>query len=405
MKLLYDSNDIPFFRGHLRSIDKGRERDVRLFSWLLEELEVDTATLPPIIGVVGSKGKGTCVAAASQYLHHYGKEVLSVTSPHYTIARERIRFNGNPVSESTYSHLSQAMARVLRSRPYLLESPAGYLSPVARFLAASCLLATYQPTDHMVVEAGMGGWSDEISMLPIDILAVTSIFEEHLSQLAPTVYDVAFDKMYVGHLPATRSVITGELPESCSGVLRHLRDGGRRVVQAPRLVLGEKSDPFGPANVLVGYAAGREAISHSLARNNFAQTASNLWAKLELPGRNQEIIKSDRTYIVNSAATVDGVVRSIQHAIRVYGRIDTLVLCIPDDKRPQILREHLPDVDVIWAYCENPKFQYSKTSPQSGVEILLSPRLGKTVLVSGVVDFAGEALRMLSNSDDAWPWW
>ena len=400
-----EPEDAPFFSGHLRSAGKGLKRDVRLFSRLLEELEIDVAALPPIIGVVGSKGKGTCAAAASQYLHLYGKKVLTVTSPHYICARERIRFNGKPVDESTYSHLSKAMAAVIRSRPFLLESPAGFLSPAGRFLAAGCLLASNQATDYMVVEAGMGGWSDEVSMLPIAILAAPSIFEEHLTQLGPTVHDIAFDKLYVGHLPTVRCVVTGELPELSAGPLRLLRDGGRCVVQAPRLVSGDDSDPFGPANASVGYAAGREALSRSTAQGSFADVASGLWPVLGLPGRNQEIVRNGRTFVVDSAATVDGVAASVRHAVRMYGCIDSLVLCVPDDKRPQVLRGLLPDVDVVWAFCENPKYCYSLTSPHVGAEVLLSPGLGKVVFVSGVVDFVGEVLQMLSNSDDVLSWW
>ena len=401
----YHPADIPFYSGHLDHIGRGLKRDVRLFSALLDHLNIDVNSLPPILGVVGSKGKGTCVAAASQYLHYSGRQVVSVVSPHYIANRERLRINGKPVDKSIYSNLADQISQVLVSYPHLTESPTGYLSPVGRFLAAGCLLASHNEAEVMVVEAGMGGWSDEISNLVLSVLAVTSLQEEHLGQLGPSVEDVAWNKLYLGHSPSVEAVILGDLPPYCDGPIERLVESGSRVLRTPNLQLEQGADPFGPANAAVGYVAAGQLIESKLDDEQRAELAADLWQGLVLPARNQLVVRSERSYVVNSAATIDGVLSSVKRAERDLGGIDTLVLCIPDDKRPSLLYDELSGSNVIWTYCSRVKYQFTETSPQFGVEILNSPELGNRVFVSGVVPFAGEALDFLSVPETALSWW
>ena len=392
--------DSPFFTGHLEMVKRGIKRDVRLFGILLEELGVDTRRLPPILAVVGSKGKGTCAAAASQYLHSQGRQVVTVTSPHYIAARERLRINGRPVDKPTYARLSARLSETLGDRPHLLRSPIGYLSPVGRFLAAGCLLST-EGADCLVVEAGMGGWSDEVSLLPISVLGVLGISEEHLGVLGDTLDEIAEDKIYAALLPSVRAVVT---LGAMSG--RHLgRIESRRHIPTETLsTLRASLDPFGAANASIGYVAGAVLLDHRTGAN-FERRVSHLWRDLTLPGRNQLVERDGRTYIVNSAATREGVTACVLSAEQRYGSIDTLVLCIPDGRGPRETLRELPGRNIVWANTSNPKFENKETVPKVGAEVLTDRRLGNTVFVSGVVGFAGEALRALGVSETSLKWW
>lgn len=54
----------------------------------------------PAIHVAGTNGKGSVVALCEAILHHGGYLTGRFTSPHLVHFNERIRINGNPVSEN-----------------------------------------------------------------------------------------------------------------------------------------------------------------------------------------------------------------------------------------------------------------------------------------------------------------
>lgn len=180
--------------------------------------------------MVGSKGKGTAAAAASQFLNACGFRVVAVTSPHYVEVRERFRVDGVVVDEGLYGVLSGELADVLDAVPWLLRSPVGYLSPWARFLAVGCLLGVRVGADVLVVEAGVGGWSDELSCLPLRVLACTAVFGEHRGVLGSRVGDIAANTLFPGFGCSVGAVVVGDLPEVCEPVVGGLVAAGKRVV-------------------------------------------------------------------------------------------------------------------------------------------------------------------------------
>jgi len=394
------SEDDPFFVGHLDARAKGLSRDVRLFRTLCESLSVDLDRLPPTMLVVGSKGKGTCTAAASQYLASLNGTVVTASSPHYVSARERLRVNGAAIDQSTYSKLSEQLNFVLKKSPHLLCSPHGYLSPVGRFLAMACFLAQEIEADFLVAEAGMGGWSDEVSELHFEVLAATSIFEEHVGLIGDNVREIAANKVYLGFSQSTKVVVTLQQNQEAEKAFDLLRESGRQVVYLPESQLQVGSDPYGPLNASLGYHSAR-----LLAGEAGNITEEELWRRLRLPARNQLVELDNRQIIVSSAATLSGLRRCLEHEILNRGPVDSLVLCIPDNRDPDEISKALAPNRIVWAHSNNPKFNHRRTRPLGGAEIVHSKSLGNRVFVSGVIGFAGEVLQALSVSPDDLRWW
>ena len=89
--------DEPFFREwktYHGPYARSRSR-AKLFA---RELALDTSPTIPVIGVVGSKGKGSAVAATTQYLMSLGYRVGTISSPPFLTNRERIRLYARPLS-------------------------------------------------------------------------------------------------------------------------------------------------------------------------------------------------------------------------------------------------------------------------------------------------------------------
>lgn len=145
----------------------------------------------PSIAVVGSKGKATTATYASAALVAAGHRVGTITSPPIFTNRERIRVNGVAISESEYKAMAKRAEEALRTMP-----PAdGYLSPAGMYMIAGIDHFRRAGCDAMVVEAGMGGRSDEVSLLDPVVLAVTPIFLEHAGILGHTVEEITAEKL------------------------------------------------------------------------------------------------------------------------------------------------------------------------------------------------------------------
>lgn len=56
-----------------------------------------------VIHVSGTKGKGSTCAFCESILHHHGYKTGFYSSPHLVAVRERIRINGQPLSQSDFA--------------------------------------------------------------------------------------------------------------------------------------------------------------------------------------------------------------------------------------------------------------------------------------------------------------
>lgn len=146
-----------------------------------------------VLGVVGSKGKGTAAAYASAAAASSGSRVVTVMSPGVLSNADRVRVDGQVAAEDLRREglLEIAAARRLLCEP---TEKSGYLAPTGLFLLMGFLIAQRVDAETVIAEAGIGGASDDLSHWPLDGVVVTTIFGEHLDLLGPTVEDVARDK-------------------------------------------------------------------------------------------------------------------------------------------------------------------------------------------------------------------
>lgn len=153
---------------------------------------------PPfsVVGIVGSKGKGTTAAHASAALAGAGMVTGTIMSPGIISNADRVRVNGRILDEVSRR---RALLRIERAQRHLPPATAesGYLAPTGLFLLWGMLLCEEAGCAVVVAEAGMGGRSDDLSHWQLDGVAISSIFAEHLDVLGPTVADVAADKAAV----------------------------------------------------------------------------------------------------------------------------------------------------------------------------------------------------------------
>jgi len=170
---------------HPQKIDLGLERVSTV--WRRMSTGLGAAK---IVTVAGTNGKGSCVAMLEAILLDAGYHVGVYTSPHLLRYNERIRINGNPVSDAV---LCQAFARVDQARG---ETSLSYFE--FGTLAALSIFAepdvTTRSLDVVLLEVGLGGRLDAVNIIDADIALISSIAIDHSEWLGTDRDSIAVEK-------------------------------------------------------------------------------------------------------------------------------------------------------------------------------------------------------------------
>ena len=137
------------------------------------------------IHVGGTNGKGSTTSLIASVLTAAGYKVGLFTSPHLVDFRERIRINGEMISEE------EVVSFVERTRP-LIES----VGP--SFFEYTTLMAfehfhTHE-VDYAVIEVGLGGRLDSTNVILPKLSIITNISLDHTQYLGNTLEAIAYEK-------------------------------------------------------------------------------------------------------------------------------------------------------------------------------------------------------------------
>ena len=167
-------------RLHPKRMDLGLERVAAVWKRL------GPKPLPfPVITVGGTNGKGSCVAMIEAMTQAAGYRCACYTSPHLLRYNERIRIDGEPVSDAA---LCETFARIDAARGEIALTYFEFGT-----LAAFDLFAHERP-DLAVLEVGLGGRLDAVNLLDPDVAVVTSIGRDHTDWLGETLDAIAVEK-------------------------------------------------------------------------------------------------------------------------------------------------------------------------------------------------------------------
>lgn len=151
------------------------------------------------IHVAGTNGKGSCSHTLAAILQSAGYKVGLYTSPHLIDFRERIRVNGEMISEQ----------RVID----FVEQERSFFEPLfpSFFELATALAFLYfkeQNVDVAIIEVGLGGRLDCTNIILPDLSVITNISFDHTQFLGSTLTEIAAEK--AGIIKAGVPVVIGE---------------------------------------------------------------------------------------------------------------------------------------------------------------------------------------------------
>jgi dihydrofolate synthase/folylpolyglutamate synthase len=145
----------------------------------------------PVIHVGGTNGKTSTARMIESLLRAFGLRTGLFTSPHLQTMRERIAFDGRPISPE---HLVAAYADL---EPYLHLVDAAQPHPLSFFETMTALAyAAFAeaPVDVAVIEVGMGGSWDATNVAHGQVAVITPVAVDHAKFLGHTPAQIAVEK-------------------------------------------------------------------------------------------------------------------------------------------------------------------------------------------------------------------
>lgn len=140
------------------------------------------------IHIAGTNGKGSVCLMIAETLKCAGKKVGLFTSPYISVFNERIRVNGENISDSDLVRLTEKLKSALERIPVELSS-------FAKITALAFMYFNEQKCDIVVLETGLGGRYDATNVITSPKLSViTKIALDHTEYLGDTIPEIAAEK-------------------------------------------------------------------------------------------------------------------------------------------------------------------------------------------------------------------
>jgi dihydrofolate synthase/folylpolyglutamate synthase len=189
----------------------------------------------PAVQIAGTKGKGSTAAMLESILRAAGYRTGLYTSPHLHVFRERIRVAGRCISEddlaTAVAAVRPAAERVHGEHPELGALTTFELTTVAAFVHFA-----RAGVQCAVLETGLGGRLDAVTVVNPLVTVMTSISLDHTAFLGDTLEAIATEKAGIVK-PGVPLVSVPQRPEALAVLERVCRQR-----DAPLWLLGREID-------------------------------------------------------------------------------------------------------------------------------------------------------------------
>ncbi|HRJ89909.1 MAG TPA: folylpolyglutamate synthase/dihydrofolate synthase family protein [Pyrinomonadaceae bacterium] len=170
------------------------------------------------VQVAGTNGKGSVCAFLDSICGEAGIRRGLYTSPHLVSITERIKIDGDDISESDFARLA-ALVRETSER-LLAEGKLTYTPTFFEQVTAIALTAFAEAKVELaILETGLGGRLDATTAANAEIAAITRIGLDHQEYLGDTIEEIAAEKAAIIR-EQTEAVLIGRQSPPVMNVLR-----------------------------------------------------------------------------------------------------------------------------------------------------------------------------------------
>jgi dihydrofolate synthase/folylpolyglutamate synthase len=160
--------------------------------------------------IAGTNGKGSTSHLLAAILQSAGYKTGLYTSPHLKSFTERIRVNGQEISQEAVVHfVGEHQAFIEQLQPSFFEMTVGMAFDEF----------DRQGVDIAVVEVGLGGRLDSTNIITPELSVITNISWDHQDILGDTLPKIAFEK--AGIIKPSVPVVVSEYQPEIADVFRN----------------------------------------------------------------------------------------------------------------------------------------------------------------------------------------
>ena len=341
------------------------------------------------IHVAGTNGKGSTSSLLASVLQEAGFKVGLYTSPHLKDYRERIKINGEVISENYVVDFVQ------KYKPFFEKNELSFFEMT---VGLAFDYFAQENVDIAIIEVGMGGRLDATNIITPLVSVITNIGLDHTQFLGNTLEKIAFEKG--GIIKENIPVVVGEYTTETKSVFDSLVEKNNTsvvyaqdldFVDLPSALLGDYQ-VSNKRTVLATIHSIQNVLSVSdvAIKNGFLNVLTNTG----LLGRWQ-VLNSQPKVVCDTAHNSHGLKIVLNQIQKEEFEELHIVLGVVNDK----------DLDsILHLFPKNAKYYFCKPNVLRGLEVEVLKRkslefglLGN--VYSSVSEAYSEALKMASTND------
>lgn len=319
----------------------GKKKGLQRIKTILKKLGNPEKNLK-IIHIAGTNGKGSTASYISSILMHQGYKVGLYTSPSLEKFTDRVRINGERISEEDVSRLLTSI-KELSEEDEDMECPTEF----EVITAAAYKYFDENNVDFAVIEVGMGGRLDTTNVINPILSVITSISYDHMQILGNTLAKIAYEK--AGIIKENVPVVTCPQKKEAEAVIeKTAHDKNSKFIKVPldcikfKGIRGEFQtfdvsaygktfyieDPlfgtFQMMNCAEAVYASFELMKQGIMIND--ESIINGIKDVKWPAR-MEIMRKDPLVILDGAHNIDGIY-NLFSSIRKYFKYNNIILIL-----------------------------------------------------------------------------
>ncbi len=222
-----------FALGHELAHTPSQKFDLAHMRVLLQAMDHPERAFPSVL-IAGTNGKGSTAATLASILQASGLKTGLYTSPHLVRINERIRINGDQISDDNFAALHREVDRVAERLVEQGELP-WHPSFFEMMTAIAFAHFARERIEIAVLEVGMGGRLDATNVVEPLVSVIADISLDHQKFLGDTVGEIAREK--VGIIRPGGVVVTlPQQPEANDVIGNTILDLGAHGVSAVQYV-------------------------------------------------------------------------------------------------------------------------------------------------------------------------
>ena len=295
------------------------------------------------IHVAGTNGKGSTSHMLASILQEAGYKTGLYTSPHLKDFRERIRINGNKISET------EVVKFVSKNHNWFIEIGMSFFEMT---VAMAFNYFAKKRVDIAIIETGLGGRLDSTNILSPELSIITNIGLDHTNLLGNTIEKIALEK--AGIIKKETDVIIGRKQTETTTVFEE-KAKAENAPLSYAIPFNHTSDLRGNyqeenINTCVSSIRKLQEKGWSISEDNIENGLKKVVANTGILGRWQTIHNNPLT-ICDTAHNEDGIQNILKQIRQIPHEQLHIVWGTVNDKNIENLFALLPK-NAIYYFCE-----------------------------------------------------